>query len=87
MKTQCLAVIAALFLSACAMPPLVFDKSDGTQEGFDQDKRECNYDVLKNTQTADPAMQSIIGQELDRSMRQRSLYIACMDSRGYTVKQ
>jgi hypothetical protein len=84
MKT--LIVLSALCLSACAGAPIVYDKEGQSQAGFDQDQRECKYDVIKNTQSVDPGMQSLIGQEIDRAMRQKSLMRECMESRGYSAR-
>lgn len=87
MKATLAASLLACFLAGCAAPkPPVWDKPGATQEQFDADRRYCEFEVMKATQTTDTSYRTVVGQELDRSMRQRELALSCMRSRGYTQR-
>lgn len=80
------AIFGMVVLSGCAAPkPITYDKPGATQADFDQDQRFCKYDVQKSTQTTDPSYRTVIGQEMDRAMRQRDLMRSCMESKGYSA--
>lgn len=83
---KCIALLIVSALVGCAVKPTIWDKPDGTQAEFDRDQRECKYDVLKNTQISDPAMRTLVGQEIDRSLRQANLMTSCMEARGYVAR-
>jgi hypothetical protein len=82
------ALLVLLVISGCAAPKhTIWDKPDGTQEGFDSDRAFCEYEALKAVQTADPAMRSMLGQELDKLNRRDEIGFACMRMKGYTARQ
>jgi len=74
-------------LAGCAAAPLQWIKAGATEAQFAQDRRECEFDVAKATQTYDPSMRSMLGQDLQRVMRQRELGIMCLRARGYEARQ
>lgn len=86
-QTGIASLLSIVCLSACSFAPTIWDKAGGSQESFNRDQMECKYDAMRFTQVADPGMQTIFGQELDKLMRQKTLIKSCMESRGYTAQQ
>lgn len=80
------ALLLCVFLLGCAAKAPVWDKPGATQEQFDADKRFCEFEVLKASQGTDPTLKTVVGQELDRSMRRRDLALSCMRMKGYTQR-
>lgn len=83
--TPALLLLAAL--AGCAASPTVLEKPGLTEAEFEADKRFCEFEVMKSTQGTDPTLRTVVGQELDRAMRQRDLMMSCMRMKGYTARQ
>jgi len=79
-----IAACTCLVLAACApMKPMVWVKPGATAAEFEQAKAQCIYEVTAATQQTDYSYRTVIGQELDRSIRQRELGLLCMKARGW----
>ena len=72
---------AALAVAGCATPP----PDAWTKQGGDlvADMARCEYEAAAATQGTDPAMRTIIGQELDRAIRRKELSRMCMTAKGW----
>jgi hypothetical protein len=72
---------ASLALAGCASPaPDTWTKEAGD---LSADMARCEYEAAAATQGTDPAMRTIIGQELDRAIRRKELARMCMTAKGW----
>lgn len=73
-------------LSGCGKS--VWDhREHSSQNQFEKDKRECEYDSIKYGQTNDYYRTAIVAGFAD-AMRQQEIFNSCMNAKGYyLVKQ
>lgn len=78
------ATLCVGLLAGCATTqPTVWVKDGASQQDFDQARAQCEYEVAAATQAPDYSYRTIVGQELDRAMRQRELGVLCMQAKGF----
>lgn len=78
---------AVMVLAGCAAPQKVMlYKDGGTDAEYKQALAQCEYEVSAVTQGTDYSYHSMLGQELDRTSRQRDLGLKCMAARGWAPR-
>lgn len=87
MHSALTALLLAGALAGCAAPqkPLTWYKDGVTERDFQQAQAQCEYEVSVATQGTDYSFRTVIGQEMDRAMRQRDLGTKCMQAKGYRL--
>lgn len=80
-----LAALLIQALTGCAFQKVTFSKMGVTQVEFNRDMATCDYETTAATQSTDPYLRTVVGQELDRALRKNDLIKRCMLAKGYAV--
>jgi hypothetical protein len=78
-------VLSVVVLTGCASPNLFFthpNVNNMTEEQFNQDLKECQYESLKFAQVVDPRYGDVYGS-FDLQERRQTLTASCMEVKGY----
>jgi hypothetical protein len=86
MRKTIIGLSFGMLLGGCVTAPPVFNRAGATQAEFDREKRECEYDAIKNASGYDPTMRTGIGQALEQRARQQEIFVACMRSKSWQTQ-
>lgn len=86
MKTAIL-FVSLVMLIACTTGGMVWVR-DGyfTQDTFNRDSAQCDYQVAASTQGVDPGYGMVV-QELDLAIRRGKLLKMCMVAKGWRLER
>ncbi|MGZ3856441.1 MAG: hypothetical protein ACXVKO_09300, partial [Bacteriovorax sp.] len=83
MRTLLLAITLHV-LSGCTT---VYYKAGATQEEYQKDISQCEYEVSLHVNQVDNSYSTMVGQEFDLALRKRDLIKQCMLNKAWEIKK